>query len=248
METVIRAARLAVGRTLLAAPALPAPAAEQRVDSATEALPPARDLQAELAALRQEIEGALRITLEAEFRAELKRTLDAQHEEARQQGHAAGLAEGRAAAAKETAQHESRRQAQWDQVSAEIGKAHAAALETLQHDIGTLAFAALCRVVGEQAASKEFALGAAQAVCREARIDGSAVARVHSRDLALLAPADGSLPMPDGVSLRLVADDTVALGGCIVDTDAGQFDGSLDTQLRRLHAVLAGGAAAPQRG
>jgi flagellar biosynthesis/type III secretory pathway protein FliH len=63
-------------------------------------------------------------------------------------------------------------------------------------------------------------------------------ARLHPRDVRLLAGEDDALKLPAGTHLTLIGDETVMLGGCVVETDAGLFEGSLDTQLRKLHAVL----------
>lgn len=67
--------------------------------------------------------------------------------------------------------------------------------------------------------------------------------RLHPRDLDLLAGQAGTLSLAGGVSLTLVADDALALGGCSVETESGQFDGSLATQLQRLHELLAHSAS-----
>lgn len=238
MEAVIRSARLAIGRTVLAASALPAqPAAsEQDADKTigTQGPPVVPDPAAELAALKRQIEAELRAGLQAE----VKRLVDAQREEAYRQGYAAGHAEGGAAAEKEAAQREAQRQAQWEALAASLCEAHEAAVQRLREDIGTLAFAALSRVLGEQAAAGVAVLGAVESVCREARVDRRAVARLHPRDIALLAPSGATLTLANGTLLDLVGDESIVLGGCIVESEAGQFDGTLDTQLRRLHSVL----------
>lgn len=57
-----------------------------------------------------------------------------------------------------------------------------------------------------------------------------------------LAPADHALlhdeAQPPRLGAALVADERVALGGCIVETDAGSLDGRLETRLAELKAVL----------
>jgi flagellar assembly protein FliH len=189
---------------------------------------------------------AVRRTIEEQVRRELEeqmlRSLDAQRDDAHKEGLAKGLAEGREAAEKDARRLESERRGQTQKLLAALEQAHEVATGKWQADIGTLAFEAVCRVVADQSASRDFVLGIVEAVCREAKAQSKVSARLHPRDLRLLAGDAASLSLPAGTCVHLVADETLTLGGCVVDTDAGRFDGSLDTQLRRLHVLMCGGA------
>jgi flagellar biosynthesis/type III secretory pathway protein FliH len=62
---------------------------------------------------------------------------------------------------------------------------------------------------------------------------------MHPRDLALIR----ELMRDDELRLRtlqvqLVADESLQFGGCIVEAPSGDYDGGLENQLRRLHAIL----------
>jgi flagellar assembly protein FliH len=235
MEKVIRASRLTLGRTVLAAQGASAAAPVVR---SVEAAPRAPSVDPQ--ALRRSIEEKVREELGEQMRLKLEE----QREQARKEGHAKGLAEGRAAAQEQAAQAQAELRAKADKLLAALQQAHERALAAWKDDVGAVAFEAVCRVAGSQGASREFVQGIVDNVCREARVHAQASVRMHPRDVQLLAGEGSTLTLPSGVNLQLVADDTVALGGCILDTEAGRFDGSLDTQLRRLHAALNGGVVA----
>jgi hypothetical protein len=65
------------------------------------------------------------------------------------------------------------------------------------------------------------------------------VVRLHAADLAMLREAgalDASLP--SGALVTWVADKAVALGGCVIETDGGELDARLETQIDRLRSAL----------
>ena len=67
------------------------------------------------------------------------------------------------------------------------------------------------------------------------------VARLHPEDLAFLRERAASLPEGQrGPPLELVADESVARGGCRLDSERGSIDATLETQLRLIHEALQG--------
>jgi flagellar assembly protein FliH len=253
MEPVIRASRLAMGRTVLPVPSQAATV--PLVSAVAPAVPAARSgeqlASADPAALRRAIEQDLRAQWQAEQREALALEREAARRDGMAEGNAQGLAEARdageaAARAAERAlqQAEVERHAQAQAALQSLQQSHAAALAALRDEVGTLAFAAVCRIAGRQAVSRDFVLGIVETVCQGARAASGATLHLHPRDLQLLAGEAGSLGVGGGVTLALVADESLALGGCRVETEAGHFDGSLATQLQRLHDLLAAGPAA----
>lgn len=258
MEPVIRASRLAMGRTVLPVPGQAATA------PVVSAVAPAAPATPDAVALRRAIEQELRAQWvaqhEAQQNAQQREAIALEREAARREGHAEGVAQGTAQGLAETRaasaaaaraaelamkQAESERHDQARALLQALQQSHADALAALRDEVGTLAFAAVCRVAGRQAASREFVLGIVETVCSGARAATGATLRLHPRDLQLLAGEAGSLNIGGGVSLTLAADDSLALGGCSVETDAGQFDGSLATQLQRLHELLSTAPTSP---
>ena len=102
-----------------------------------------------------------------------------------------------------------------------------------------IAFEAVCKVLGKSMATYD----GIQALVREAasHVRGSkkVVVRLHKSDLAILKNAgalDGQLP--SGAKVSWVADKSVDLGGCLIETDVGELDARLETQLERLRMAL----------
>jgi len=134
-----------------------------------------------------------------------------------------------------------------------MAQAHAAALAALESSVGELAFAAVCRLVGHCAASEEFVLGLVRHTCALLHGEVRATLRLHPRDVALLRGRLQGQGTPDlelqlrSLALQVIPDATLALGGCVVEAASGHYEGGLDGQLRRLHAVLtrASGDTAP---
>lgn len=106
-----------------------------------------------------------------------------------------------------------------------------------------IAYAAVCRMVGATAASRETLLDMVRAIARDEHAAKQLRIRMHPQDLATLQTEE--LPLDARISLQ--ADSAVALGGCMVDSDKGTLDARLETQLSRLGeallAVRSGGTA-----
>lgn len=102
-----------------------------------------------------------------------------------------------------------------------------------------MAFEAVCKVLGDTALTKE----GVQALVRQAATHAinteQMVVRLHPGDLAVLREAgalDGAIS--SGAAVSWLADNAVALGGCVLETDGGELDARLETQLDRLRATL----------
>jgi flagellar assembly protein FliH len=102
-----------------------------------------------------------------------------------------------------------------------------------------IAFEAVCKMLGEKAATRDGVL----ALVRQAtaKIAGGELLkiRLHPDDLALLQES-GALTTALASSTRIswVADKTVEMGGCAVETTRGDVDARLEVQIRSLAAVL----------
>jgi flagellar assembly protein FliH len=97
-----------------------------------------------------------------------------------------------------------------------------------------IAYAAVCRMVGATAASRETLLDMVRAIARDEHATKQLRVRVHPQDLATLQEDD----MPLDARISLQADSAVALGGCLIDSDKGTLDARLETQLSRLGEAL----------
>jgi flagellar assembly protein FliH len=165
---------------------------------------------------------------------------DSERERARADGYAAGMAEAKAAAAKELALTHQKFQVMVDSAMSAMELAHKAVLSTLQSSAGKVAFAAVCRLVGRKLASPEFLMGLVEHACAQLRTDVIATARLHPRDVNTLRDLmQGQDLKIRSLGLKVIPDDSLALGGCVIESASGRVDACLESQLRRLHAVLA---------
>jgi flagellar assembly protein FliH len=234
MDAVIRAALLAPFRTRLSETG-PVRPVTRSADATTAASHD--DSQAAARSLRSEIERQVR----AEMLAQNEKVYAAERERAHADGYADGLAEAADVVARQSAESKEQLRAAAGQAISALQTAHAAALSALQSSVGEIAFAAVCRLIGEQAASQTYVLGLVDQVCRQLRGDTIATARLHPRDIATLHDLlpDGSLAI-HSLDLKVVADESLQLGGCVIEAASGRYDGALDAQLQRLHALLSG--------
>jgi len=184
--------------------------------------------------------------LEAEVRAGLAAQAQAAFAAERERGRALGRAEGRRegrAEAREAALAEARAaQVRRDERLARAIEALAEAQREverrLEAALGEIAFAAVCRLAGEAAASRDWIHGSVATICAELQGETCARVRLHPGDLARLDPeGHGELRLA-GLVLRLAGDAALTPGGCQVELSLGGLDASLETRLARLRATL----------
>lgn len=211
-------------------------------------LAPYRTRLSETAVARAAAPGAAQETLRAEIEKQLRSELamhvqklyESERERARAAGQAAAVAEAQAAMAKEVAEIREQSEVRARSAVSALQRAQQAAVSNLESSVGEIAFAAVCRLVGEKAMSRPFVLGLVAHTCARLRADTIATARLHPRDVQILGELlqDQELRL-QSVGLRVVADESLELGGCVIEAASGRYDGGLESQLRRLHAVLA---------
>ncbi|MCW7540873.1 FliH/SctL family protein [Aquabacterium sp. A7-Y] len=237
MDAVIRAVQLGPEKARLGQPRVTAastlPGSAGLTTGAAGAARPAQPSAPDPATLRREAEAAVR----RELADEAARLFEEERQRGRAEGRKEGLELGRkeAAAAEEALRQQALEEVRQvlQRIEAEQGKL----LQGLQDDVGEIAFAAVCRILGEHAVTP-----AAVAGCVTQQLDalphrGPLTVKLHPRDVQTLQPW---LLSPEGArhALVLCADETLALGGCVIETGHGRHDASLETQLRRLKALL----------
>jgi flagellar assembly protein FliH len=233
MDPLIRSAVLADDRRQLRRPqsaaatgAKPAPAGGAPVPAATaEAAEQMRlDLERRLADARRVLEQereAMRKTMAAEHARALEQAAERGYEE----GHQRGAAEGRQALDVEAARMRA--------LLGELRQLRGQVLDGAEDTMVEIAFAALCRLAGTEAASRDVAVRAVREACAELRAGDVLTVLVHPDDLAQVV---SQLERPPGVNL--VAGPAVGLGGCMIESAAGTLDARLDTQLEQLRRAL----------
>lgn len=224
MDALIRSVRLAPSRTRLS-----------DAHQADEVAPNPEEI------VRADIEARLR----TEAAAQAQKLYEAERKRAHAEGRAAGIEEARAHVDKVLTEQRETFQRQFDEALSALRRAHELALVQLDSAVGELAFAAVCRFVGSNAAKTWFVSSVVEQVCTVLRGDAVATARLHPRDIQILneLQADGEMRIAS-VGLKLIPDGSLQLGGCVLEAASGHYDGGLENQLQRLHAVFAGARAA----
>jgi flagellar assembly protein FliH len=257
MEALIKSAAMAEGSVRLpgrttAVPAAAAPVAAatpvQKVSPSSVAATPAPTsapspaptapppTPEEISVLRKQLEDAFaqrRKALEAEQEAaktEFEAEKEALRVEAESRGHAKGLARGEEEARSALELQVSR----CAQLATQLAKCRAQLVEEGEDMLVEVAFAAITRLLGEQAASANGVRAAVQAAIAAANDSEALTISLHPDDLELLAGHAGF----EQERLRLVADLNISLGGCTVEGAKGTLDARLDMQLDRLRACL----------
>ena len=211
MEPVIRSARLAPFRTRLS--------------------------DAEVEALRRRVEAEVR----AEWENERQASYEAERARARADGIAAAKEEWAAALDQAIAQARESLEARLTRALGALESAHLEALTRLERQVGEVSFAALCRLVGEQHGTRAFTLALIEQTCAGLRAESVATVRLHPRDIETLREIMQRAELNlRSLNLKVIPDESLTLGGCVVEMPSGQYDGGLENQLRRLHALLVG--------
>jgi flagellar assembly protein FliH len=226
LEPVIRAAQLAPSRTRLSGARCNATAGVAARESAPT-IDPTR-------ALREDIERQLR----HEQAAQRQMAYEEEFERARREGLSAALDQARAETSAESQRTRERLREQVQQVLLGLERAHELALTKLESSVGDVAFAALCKLIGQESASKILMSGVVQQVCARLRGDTAATLRVSPRDIDTLRHLLQEDPPVQSLQLELIVDESLALGGCVAEAASGTYDGGLEAQLRRLHTVI----------
>jgi flagellar assembly protein FliH len=146
-------------------------------------------------------------------------------------GYEKGEAEARAEHKKHT---ETQTEAQAQAFAQMLGAARQALdaqIEGLEDVVVEIAFAAVCKLLGESA----FTEGGTRGLVREAMRGIAAKERLVMR----VSPADHrALAASAEPRVEVVADERVTLGGCIIETSGGTLDARLEVQLRQLIDTL----------
>lgn len=199
---------------------MPLPAAASRAAAA----PPAPD-QAMLEQVRREA-----------YAAGLAAGRQAVLEQARQEAVHAGLQQGRDAGVQEYRAQLALLEQMMRALAAELPRRVAAS----EDEMVALVHACVCRIMGQSALAPAGVRAlVAQAM---AQLNGATAigVRLHARDLAALRadPEAGPLLARLGSAVRWQPDNSLGLGGCVLDGASGSLDARLETQMQALRETL----------
>lgn len=212
----------AAAAAVVAAAQTPAPVV-QAADVPVAPVAPAVDIQA---LVNQARESVL-----AQFKDEA--------EKGRELGRQRGLEEGREAGAAEVRQQFAGELARVRGIADKLQAALDGGVQGLEEMAAAIAFEAVAKILGAQAATPEGILALVrQATSQHTSRDGVLV-RLNPADLSSLRAAGGlDAELRSGGKVEWLADQSVEMGGCIVETAGGELDARLETQVDALRAAL----------
>lgn len=176
-----------------------------------------------------------RLAALGEENSQLQQQVLAAKEQAAREGYAQGLAKGTADGQSAFEDRLAQVDALLETLQAQFGQA-IAGLEDMAVGI---AHAACCRVLGDLVATPEGVRSVVRQVIAEVRQQDRLVIGLAPADYELLE-ASGRLALTAGRagSVEVLANASVDLGGCLVDTSYGRLDGRLEVQLQQLRDTL----------
>jgi flagellar assembly protein FliH len=167
--------------------------------------------------------------------AQIKSDADA----ARELGRQRGLQEGRAAGREESQQAFAAELARVRSIAGTLSDTLASGIDGMEDLAVAIAFEAVCKVLGEAAMTQEGVRAQVRQAAAHTKNKERVVVRLHAMDLSALRAA-GALNaiFPSSKVVSWVADDSIELGGCVVETDGGALDARLETQIERMRTAL----------
>lgn len=171
----------------------------------------------------------------AEYREQINDELQQLRNDAYTQGYAEGNQSGL-----ETATREYRvRLDQLSMLIAGMRKSQENEIDGLT-DIGVeIVFEAVTRILGRNYLERDGVIAMVREVIRHAKDRSRLVIRVSPADYALLDTERESLIEGwNNQQVDVIADDRVELGGCLLESPAGNLDGRLEVQLQQLRETL----------
>jgi len=158
---------------------------------------------------------------------------------ARELGRQRGLQEGRAAGRQESHEALAAELATVRSIAGKLNDALVSGIGGLEDLAVAIAFEAVCKVLGEAAMTPEGVRAQVRQAAAHAQNKERLVVRLHPADLSALRDTGALNSMlPPGKAVSWVADDSIELGGCVLETDGGALDARLETQIERMRAAL----------
>jgi flagellar assembly protein FliH len=128
-----------------------------------------------------------------------------------------------------------------DKLIESLKKEFAGEITGLEDVIVSIAFEAVCKIVGEAMYDTDGVLAVVRMVMGKVKDQEKLVLHVSPLDYNLLYQNREKLfAEGQGIKHELVSDDRVALGGCLIETAGGTIDGRLEIQMQQLRETLIG--------
>ncbi len=151
------------------------------------------------------------------------------------EGYQAGLQEGKAKAVEEVEQHWQPKLRQLSELISTFTQKREEAIDRVSDEFVPVVFSAVAKIVGELALSPEFVQAVIKQALQGVRHAEQIIIKLHPDDARLVSEAD--LISEQYPRITIVEDDSI-LAGCVIETNCGNIDAQLDTQLTQLKMLL----------
>lgn len=167
-----------------------------------------------------------------------KLLLEEAYEKAKQEGYQAGLDAAKASSQKELNQALD----QLKELFQSLKDLDEALFQEMEDSAAEVVFEAVTKIIGQAAIDKKIAYAVTREAIEQVKGRERLVVRVSAKDYEMVKDALND-PDTGGLSIKctsVVADNLVQLGGCLIETEAGNLDARLEIQLQRLKETLLG--------
>ena len=144
-----------------------------------------------------------------------------------EEGRLSGESEGRAAYTAGLQQLE--------QLAQSLNQTVEQSLDEAEEMMVSIVFESVCKIIGDALATREGIVSVVQEALRRTRGKSALVIRVNPLDLDLIEES-AAFGIASEADWR--ADETVPMGGCIVESEYGTLDARIETQLNQLKRTL----------
>ncbi|TCS37723.1 flagellar biosynthesis/type III secretory pathway protein FliH [Paucimonas lemoignei] len=167
-----------------------------------------------------------------------KNLLQEAYEKAKLEGYQAGLETAKVSSQKELNQA----LGQLKELFQSLKNLDEALFQEMEDSAAEVVFEAVTKIIGQAAIDKKIAYAVTRQAIEQVKGRERLIVRVSSKDYELVKETLTD-PDTDGLfikSVSVVADNLVQLGGCLIETEAGNLDARLEIQLQRLKETLLG--------
>jgi flagellar assembly protein FliH len=194
-------------------------------------------------ALVKEELGRLEAELRLQYRQEYEKALQEARTQLEQEAYAAGFQKGeedaKRAVAEQAEQHVRQQTERLADLIRSLDEAKREAIEAQEDILIEIAFAAVCRIMGEAATTREGILSMIHEAASRCRERDQLTVRLNPQDWDLMQqPTDETPALDLDGRITLQRDPSIKVGGCIVETETGTLDARLDMQLERMRDAL----------
>jgi len=162
----------------------------------------------------------------------------AEAEEAHEQGRQRGLQEGREAGKEEGRQLLATEIARIRRIAEGLESVAASQIRGVESIAVAVAYEAVCKLLGTRATDAVQIEALVKEALTHAGRSPSVLVRIHPADLAILKQAGALMTSAASAKLSWHEDESIELGGCVLETASGEIDARLETQLENLRTTL----------